>query len=542
MPHSTELNLIAVRRIVRTPRPLLTPLMLAALGIAGVARAQDGAATATSTKDLLDRIERLEASNRALAGEVETLRSKDEGGWLSEERAGEIRAIVTDVLADSELRNSLQGSGATAGWSDGFFLQSADGRFRMEVGGQIQFRYIYSWIPNAASGVTPTQGTGLETVGDDTESRSGFDLPNTQLDLKGHVFGESWKYFIKGAFSNADEAMIGDSPLNNLGTGSGTFRLLDAYMRADLDDSFSLKVGQFKLPYAREQLVDTGYQMAVSQSTIVEHLGVGRSQGIELDWTSDNARVMVAYSDGGTDNLYGVLQAVGSDPINSAYWTDGVDWAVTGRVEWKMAGRWEQFNSLTSPPGDELGMLVGVAGHAQSGDPEATSGTTDNQPNEWFGMTADVSMMYGGATFFGSVFVNSIQSGAAYVSGSNNFDDPAFADIGGSNVWGMVVQGSYYMTPKWEVFGRYEYGSATINGIDEITTPNGTSTLDNGNALSLLTIGANWYIDGEDLKWTTDFGIAIDAVDGVWWNGPNGWRAAEDGGELVFRSQLQMKF
>ena len=541
MPYTTELNSAIVRRIVRTPRPLLTPLMLAALGIAGVARAQDGGGAVTN-KDLLDRIERLEASNRALAGEVQTLRSADEKGWLSEERAAEIRSIVTDVLADSELRNSLQGTGSTAGWSDGFFLQSADGRFRMEVGGQIQFRYIYSWIPNGSSGVTPTAGSGLETVGDNTESRSGFDMPNTQLELKGHVFGESYQYYLKGAFANTDEAMIGDTPLNNLGNGSGSFRMLDAYMRVELDDQFSLKIGQFKLPYAREQLIDSGHQMAVSRSTVVEHLGVWRSQGLELDWTSDNARVMVAYSDGGTDNVYGVLQSVGSDPMNSAYWTDGVDWAVTGRVEWKMAGRWEQFNSMTSPPGDELGMLVGVAFHAQSGDPELTQGVNNNQPNEWYAMTADVSMMYGGATFFGSVFVNSIQSGSAFVAGQNNFDDPALFDIGGSNVWGMVVQGSYYMTPKWEVFGRYEYGNATINGIDEITNPNGTTTLDNGNALSILTIGANWYLDGEDLKWTTDFGVAIDSLDGVWWNGPNGWRASEDGGELVFRSQLQLRF
>lgn len=541
MPYTAEPNSAIVRRIVRTPRPLLTPLMLAALGIAGAARAQDGGA-AVSNKDLLDRIERLEASNRALAGEVQTLRAADEKGWLSEERAAEIRSIVTDVLADSELRNSLQGTGSTAGWSDGFFLQSADGRFRMEVGGQIQFRYIYSWIPNGTSGVTPTAGSGLETVGDNTESRSGFDMPNTQLELKGHVFGESYQYYLKGAFANTDEAMIGDTPLNNLGNGSGSFRLLDAYMRMELDDQFSLKIGQFKLPYAREQLIDSGHQMAVSRSTVVEHLGVWRSQGIELDWTSDNARVMVAYSDGGTDNVYGVLQSVGSDPMNSAYWTDGVDWAVTGRVEWKMAGRWEQFNSMTSPPGDELGMLAGVAFHAQSGDPELTQGVNDNQPNEWYALTADLSMMYGGATFFGSVFVNSIQSGSAFVAGQNNFDDPALFDIGGSNVWGMVVQGSYYMTPKWEVFGRYEYGNATINGIDEITNPNGTTTLDNGNAMSILTIGANWYLDGEDLKWTTDFGVAIDSLDGVWWNGPNGWRASEDGGELVFRSQLQLRF
>ena len=48
------------------------------------------------------------------------------------------------------------------------------------------------------------------------------------------------------------------------------------------------------LEQAREALNDSGNQMAVSRSTIAEHLDVGRSQGIQLDWVSDNARVMVA--------------------------------------------------------------------------------------------------------------------------------------------------------------------------------------------------------------------------------------------------------
>jgi hypothetical protein len=32
--------------------------------------------------------------------------------WLTEQRAAEIRGIVTDVLADADTRSSLQGSGA----------------------------------------------------------------------------------------------------------------------------------------------------------------------------------------------------------------------------------------------------------------------------------------------------------------------------------------------------------------------------------------------------------------------------------------------
>lgn len=122
MPQAPQMNAATLRRMIRTPRPLLTPLMLAALGIAGAARAQDGSAAAPSTADLIQRIERLEAQNRALAGEVQTLRAEDGEAWLTEERANEIRSIVTDVLADSATRSSLQGAGMTGGWDDGFFV------------------------------------------------------------------------------------------------------------------------------------------------------------------------------------------------------------------------------------------------------------------------------------------------------------------------------------------------------------------------------------------------------------------------------------
>jgi hypothetical protein len=217
------MNSSTIRRIARTPRPLLTPLMLAALGIASVARAQDGASQAPSAKELMERIERLEASNRALAGEVQTLRTADGDAWLTEERASEIRSIVSDVLADSATRDSLQTSTSTSGWNDGFYLQSADGRFRLEVGGLIQMRYIYGYIPDGVSGLNTGPG-GLpqptQWIADNVETRSGFDLPGTQLDLKGHIFGPTWQYKIKGAFSNQDEAVIGQNPFATLATAA----------------------------------------------------------------------------------------------------------------------------------------------------------------------------------------------------------------------------------------------------------------------------------------------------------------------------------
>lgn len=541
MPSITHRTCAPARKLFRTPRPLLTPLMLAALGIVGSARAADVGKSDPSV-DLLNRIERLEASNRALSSEVSQLRSERGESWLTETRAAEIRAIVEDVLADSGTRSSLQANELTAGWDDGFFMQSVDGRFRLQVGGLVQARYIYSYIPDGQSGVNLGQPQADFPVEDNVEARSGFDLPSTQLDFTGHVFGPEFTYRVRGQFSNQGEAILGAGPISNLGTGSGTFRLLDAWMRAEVSDGIAIRVGQFKLPFAREQLVDSAYQLAAGRSTIVDHLGVGYSQGLEAQFVSDDVRVLVAISNGGTDNIYGSLKPVGSEPLNSDWASDQMDWAGTARMEWKIAGRWSQFNSMTSPPGDEFAFLLGVAAHLQEGDPDTGPGPNPNNPNRWYTFTADASAMYGGATLFGSFTYAYTDSGSAFVQSASGFGVPTTFDIGVTDAWGAVLQGSYYFVPKWEAFARMELGEGDIPNLDAIAQPLGAGSLENGNLFSVLTVGVNYYIDGEDLKFTSDVGFALDSVDGIWASNSNGWRAAAEQSEVVFRMQLQMGF
>ena len=67
---------------------------------------------------------------------------------LSSERAAAVATTLQRIRQIEQeqgiTRASLQDSGMTAGWNDGFFLASPDGRFRMEVGGLVQFRYQLS--------------------------------------------------------------------------------------------------------------------------------------------------------------------------------------------------------------------------------------------------------------------------------------------------------------------------------------------------------------------------------------------------------------
>jgi hypothetical protein len=95
-----------------------------------------------------------------------------------------------------------------------------------------------------------------------------------------------------------------------------------------------------------------------------------------------------------------------------------------------------------------------------------------------------------------------------------------------------------YFAPKWEAFARYEFayisgGNSNLSGLNP--------TIADPDPLNLLTIGANYYIDGHDLKWTTDLGWAITQVN-PWFADVNaGWRPSQ-ANEVVFRTQLQLIF
>ncbi|MCZ6735185.1 MAG: hypothetical protein O7C65_05285, partial [Planctomycetota bacterium] len=95
----------------------------------------------------------------------------------------------------------------------------------------------------------------------------------------------------------------------------------------------------------------------------------------------------------------------------------------------------------------------------------------------------------------------------------------------------IVIQGGYYLSDNWELFGRYEWSD-----FDLVTVP---ATED----LNIFTVGATRYFAGHNAKWTTDIGIGLDEV-----NVPplaiTGFRADTPGqdGQVVIRTQVQIMF
>ena len=423
-------------------------LSLTAAGLAGPAP-EDGKA------GLQARLARLEA-------EVARLIAADQA-WMTEHRAEEVRALVQDVLADADTRASLLQSGLSAGYDGGFFIGNADGTFALKMNGQLQVRFVYN--------------SQDESPVDD--HRWGFENRRTKIKFKGHVVDPSWKYTVNGAFSRS----------------SGTYAIEDAFITKTLDGGWSVRAGQFKPPFMREELVSSSRQLAVERSLMNEEFNQDRSQGIELTHKSDSVRFQAMYGDGFKRK---------SDPWS----TEDTEFAFTARGEWLAAGDWKAFKDMSGWPGGAFAALVGGAVHYQVDE----YGTVSRDEVRLLTLTADVSLEFDGASVFAAVVYRNPDSDAA-----------------SPDQYGIVVQAGYFLDDEWELFGRYEWGDFDTAGVED---------------LSVLTMGVNRYLSKHTLKWTTDVGVAFDEISSPWASDSAGWRTDGSGrdGQVVVRSQLQLLF
>ena len=508
-----------------------------------------------SLDGLIDRLDTLERDNSYLQAEVEQLRQEAGQEWLTEKRSAEIRGLVQDVLADSSSRMSLQDSAATAGWDAGrgFYLRSSDNRFMLQVGGLVQARYVFNYAsdsPGFTNNTNTTLGNNrFNNAQRNSGSAFGFDLPHTRLVFKGHVFEPGIRFYLRTQFSPIGVYTPGTEYRTS--SNVGALDLLDAYIAFDLDNQWTVRVGQFKLPFSRERLVSVQNLLTADRSSVDTLMAVGRSQAIELSTRTDSFYWAVALSDGGSDNLLAGVSnnsgyfPVGTEPMNTPFWDQQATFAITSRVEFKLSGDWADFKEMTSPMGSAPGLLLGLAGHYQMGQapygpgPGGYTTYSGGGNNEWINFTADASWNLGGATVYGAVYYSNSETKWSALRAS-----PAGARRflqGTTNLLGLMLQGSMYVAPKWEVFARYQY-------MDTVTAPNigqvpPSQAPIEFSPLSIATIGVNWYIDGQDLRWNFQVGYAFNEVTMVNATPENGFRSLFRGtNELVLLSQIQLQF
>ena len=498
------------------------------VGVVAADSGEDLTITQDQLKLMQDKIDALAASNESMRGEIDQLRTEQADEWLSEQRAEEIRGLVQDVLADSDTRTSLMGDGLMAGWKDHFFLASADGRFKLEIAGQMQVRFLYNWRDTGGSGV-------------DSELY-GFENPLTRLIFKGHVFGKDIQYHIAARFNFDSGIRFENRNFDQLVRRADQkappgFYLESAWIRMRLGEGLSLRIGQFKLPFNREELVSLPNQLAASPSLVNQRMSLGFSQGAELTYLAGALKLSTAFSNG--TSLLEFDDQTGFAPTSTT--TLDANFNISSRIEVLFNGQWEQFRQFTSPVTNEFGLMLGVAGFYQQGETNESDlpGLTVNEVPEAYGATVDLSADWGGASLFGAFLWNQGK-------GFNLRDGGEMRNT----TLGWVIQGGVYVSPKWEVFARYEGGyvdARRASNNDRITTGGFAGSPD----LSIVTVGLNNYIDGQDVRWTIDCGVSFTELSPYWADSqrnigsPTGWLGditGNPGTQVLLRTQFQLLF
>lgn len=439
-----------------------------------------------------------EANTSALAqiaelkAELAAMKSQQGEEWLTEQRAADIRGIVQDVLADAETRTSLQSSGATAGYDNGFFISSADGNFRLNINGLMQFR----WIMNGAS---------------DQTTQWGFDVRRAQVTFSG-VFASEWRYNLQMQYgSQWNLAAQPYASAINAFLETGDINVLDAYVERDVElggTSYTIRGGQFKAPFLREQLVSDGNQLGIDRSVLSYYFSQGYSTGLQLGYSADTLRFAVAFTNG-----QGTPADFNLGSYDTSWLGNPTKYSFGGRVDYKMSGNWSDFDDFSSAPGSESGVMIGAAAFYQKYNANAFGGANNMKA---YGVTADVTWNFGGASLFASFVWENLDPNA----GSS------------TNPWGFMVQGGYFLSDQAELFARYSYANAdSAAGIGSDRTK-----------LSLISVGINYYM-ASNAKLTADFGYSLNEL-GTFALSGSGYRpdAAGQDGQYAIRTQLQLSF
>lgn len=396
----------------------------------------------------------------------------------------EVRAIVSEMMADAETRSSLL-AGGDAG-HDGKFFIAGDG-FRLNVGGQIQFRYVMNFRDDE----------------NDDDFSNGFQARRTKLDFNG-VINKDWDFRVLGAFDR----------------DGGDFGLEEAWGRYSFGNGIKFRWGQFKLPMLREELVSSSKQLAAERSLTNEAFTQDRSQGIEFSSEYENWRWAFAFSDG-LDSENTDFNDSGPNTVPPFRTAGESEYAFTGRVEWMGSGNWDMFQDFTAAKGQDFGFLLGAAAHWQQSTQTNDALDVDTDTLQF---TVDASLEGDSWNLYGA-FVYRWQEFSPLGAGDTDLSD-----------FGAIIQGGWRFSENTEVFARWD---AIFADEDRFT-----ASEDN---FHFLTVGFNQYYAGHAAKATIDAVYSINDTSNLISSGllsdtGTGLLGDTEEGEVALRLQMQLLF
>ena len=307
----------------------------------------------------------------------------------------------TDAKADAE---EPQVKRDIAGYDkanfNGFFIQSRDQEFRLNIGAYSQFRYDLVWRESPPAG--------------DRDFESGFVVPRT-------------RFFFEGKMTDRIEYQL---RLNIDDTG--TFSLLIAYAGYNFKNYhhravhnhgvWNLRAGRQFIAITREDWTFGQDVLTTEFSAVDQAFAVGAADGLQAFYGRDRGRMWFALSNGASG---------GKDDFPNNTTSQAL---VSARGEVQLFGDdWTTFNDLVGRKGRSLGVLLGVGSGYTVAGPNAPAGTPQHSGQ----VTVDLSV--GGDGF------------QAMAYGVWNW-----AAVGtAQSTWGLMAQAGYFIFEPWQVYAQY---------------------------------------------------------------------------------------
>jgi hypothetical protein len=395
-----------------------------------------------------------------------------------------------------------------AGYDNGFFVQSRDGKNKLVINGfakpyyQATFNHVYT--TNSYGAVQFDPATGKAEGGDMKATSSGFGLASTRLSFKGQVFdvvnflAEIDYGTLNGKVSYPMNADIeDDAKINRVTVNQQALRALAFYGEFAPMPELKVRAGQFKVPFDRETLIGTNQLTFTSRSLMTRRYArwgnaadVDNCTVLACAWDYETIRGSSFDYDRGLmihgevahalfNYAVGVFNGGGPNVGN-----DNRDVLVGGRVWTDVLGPMTPGMSDLQPTEKPL-VSVGAAYFfdlPQHRDPNYLLGS-EPYNSEDSNLTADFLFKWMGASVMGSFFYRNSDHGAVVHSDSNLW---VIRSVGGA------AQAAYYIAPiKLEPAFRFGIYDADIKV--------------KGDHVSEFTGALNYYPFGQNLKFQVEY-------------------------------------
>ncbi|MDA8376683.1 MAG: porin [Planctomycetia bacterium] len=443
----------------RLGRRALAAALLVGASLAGTAMGTAAAASGTPPDTSTMTPAQVQAELQSLQAQVAALKARQRQTEDDVQSAAQVKAIVEEVLKNSQTQEQSTGNQLQAGYDNGFYIRTANKAFNLTINGYLQFRYSYA----GAEGHAPN--TNYNT--------SGFNFRRARLILSGNAF-KNFIYCISGDFQTG----ISGATVGN----NNAFAILDTWAGYKFSPAFIIRAGSMLVPFTHVEYFSSGTEFpdfAVCEAPF----DPVRSDAVDLEGAiiphTFNYEIQINNGSTSQDNgNVGPGGHFGNRP------------AVYGRINFAGAGKISDFND--SPDIEwhkHLAWLIGAAAGYESQNPFAsfTPGSTTAPAGigtlngNLTRFTVDAHAKYRGFAFNSALYAQNIDAAPAPAPGSN------LVGTGHSSLFetGYYLEGGYFLVPhKWEIAGRY--GELLYNRTNQHQYEG--------------TLGLNYYIFGENAK------------------------------------------